>query len=190
MNPRMNQRRTTPSPNVGNRRRHNPQKARQIHGDNEAQLEVDDGTNEYTETSGNEYSKSTRIVLDSAAHPTHHPYPVAPTRRVRTPAHTQTAKTQHAPITHSGMTRITTPTQQMLTTTATSPTIPDTRLCVRSIVTPNRWLIFKPHYAYALHPKQIKAVIHHERRLATCSNDVYIFNGTVHMEDTYRTAAR
>lgn len=87
-----------------------------------------------------------RIIIDSAAHPSHCLYPTTQITNLTTPQHTRTATNASFPISETGTLSVQTDTGTLTLPAAVAADIPETLLSVKEIASTGRLVIFRSPY--------------------------------------------
>lgn len=152
-------------PNHHRNRRHqqrSQQPGPQARAVNVASHAAQDHTPPYLHYDPAEQDQNGKLILESAAHPTHIPIPVPSMQRIMTPLHTRTATNYEFPCTHESKTTFQTSNKDKITLDAVcAPSIKNTLLSVQDIARHCGGVYFDPTRAYILngkphqHPKVI-----------------------------------
>lgn len=103
-----------------------------------------------------ELEGKSRRILDSAAIPTHNPFPIPNMTATNRSSRTHTASGDTTRSTHTRIMKINTKEGQMETNAVVTTDIQDTLLSVRELTKHGSAIIFTQKYAYAIQKQKLK----------------------------------
>lgn len=130
------------------------------------QMHYDGVAENYHDTRG-----KSRLILDSAAHPTHLPIKKFPTTYTSTETASKTANGSQSPVTHTTPIAIRTQSNRILTTAIIAALIMDTPLSVRDTAGLGRSMIFTANNAYFEPTTAISHILKHYPPLSHWCDD-------------------